>query len=107
MNTTGYTLVGVGNTSSTSAPFAVTDGPNAVGYCNILVLRNRFADPTTGSTTLSFFGGQANNDTLRNSLAATTFTGAKLINLTHQTHLVFRIITREMDPTARVRPDNL
>jgi hypothetical protein len=107
MNTTGYTIVGVGNTLSTSAPFAVTDGPNAVGYCNVLVLRNRFVDPTTGSTGLSFFGGQTSNTTLKASLVATTFTGAKLINLTHQTHLVFRIITREMDPTARLRPDNL
>ena len=36
-----------------------------------------------------------------------TYTGAKLINLTHQTNLVFRIITRELDSAARVRPDNL
>jgi hypothetical protein len=100
-------LIGIGNTT------AQADGGNAVGYGNLLILRNRFQDPTTGSVALEPFGGAANNTALGTALydsgttATTVFTGAKAINLTHQVNLVFRIITREMDPAARVRPDNL
>jgi hypothetical protein len=107
MLSNGYVVVGIGNTNTH------LDGPNTVGYGNLIILRNRFADPTTGSVSLLPFGSAANNTSLGTALynssgpSTTVFTGAKLINLTHQTNVVFRIITREMDPAARVRPDNL
>jgi hypothetical protein len=107
MLSNGYVIVGIGNTNNK------LDGPNAVGYGNLIILRNRFADPTTGSVSLLPFGGAASNASLGTALynssgpSTTVFTGAKLINLTHQTNVVFRVITREMDPAARVRPDNL
>jgi hypothetical protein len=104
--TAGLQLVGInysGNTSGTSF-----DVPNSVGYANLLIFRTRHADPTTGSTDVDFFGGSSGNmNAMATSLQTTTFTGAKLINLTHQTSVVLRIITREMDPASRVRPDNL
>jgi hypothetical protein len=89
------------------------DGANAAGYANLIIIRTPHVDPTTGSVLVQPFGG---SDTTMDTLATatnavatttTTYTGAKLINLTHQTNLVFRIITRELDPAARVRPDNL
>lgn len=84
------------------------DGANAVGYANIIIVRTSYADPTTGSTSINYFGGGSGTyNALGVSLKTTTFTSGKLINLTHQTNLVLRIITRELDPTARVRPDNL
>jgi hypothetical protein len=84
------------------------DAVNAAGYANVIVVRCPFVDPTTGSTSIQFFGGSSTtHNALGDALKLTTLTGAKLINLTHQTNLVLRIITREMDPTARVRPDNL
>ena len=84
------------------------DSVNAAGYANVIVVRCPFVDPTTGSTTVQYFGGGLTaHNTLGDSLKLTTFSGSKLINLTHQTNVVLRIITREMDPTARVRPDNL
>jgi len=84
------------------------DGANAVGYANIIIIRTSYADPTTGSVAINYFGGgSVAYNTLGVSLKTTTFTSGKLINLTHQTNLVLRIITRELDPTARVRPDNL
>jgi hypothetical protein len=84
------------------------DGPNTVGYANIIIVRTSHDDPTTGSTAINYFGGgSVAYDALGVSLKTTTFTSGKLINLTHQTNLVLRIITRELDPTARVRPDNL
>jgi hypothetical protein len=98
----GHIIIGNGNSTTTA------DGPNSVGYGNLIIIRNRFQNPTSGSTSLYPFGNAPNNTALGTQLAIPTlFQGAALINLTHQTNIVFRIITREMDPTARVRPDNL
>jgi hypothetical protein len=89
------------------------DGANTVGYANIIIVRTPHVDPTTGSVLVQPFGGTTTAmTTLTNNvngalITTQTYTGAKLINLTHQTNLVFRIITRELDPAARVRPDNL
>jgi hypothetical protein len=89
------------------------DGPNAVGYANLIIVRAPHVDPTTGSVLVQPFGGSDTAmDTLATAINAVpittnTYTGAKLINLTHQTSIVLRIITRELDPAARVRPDNL
>jgi hypothetical protein len=89
---------------------AIRDGPNDVGYANVIIIRSKMNDPTTGSTTPANFGGSsATNSTLQtnlNTAATTPFTG-RLINLSHQTTLVFRVITRDLDPTARLRPDNV
>jgi hypothetical protein len=95
-------IVGVANTTTS------TDGVNAVGYANVIVLRCPYVDPTTGSVAVQFFGGgsTAHND-LATALEPINLTSGALINLTHQTNIVLRIITRELDPTARVRPDNL
>ena len=89
------------------------DGANDVGYANLIIVRAPHVDPTTGSVLVQPFGGStAAMATLAAAINAVpittaTYTGAKLINLTHQTSIVLRIITRELDPAARVRPDNL
>lgn len=105
----GIQLIAIGYSedSFSSGTVAITDGTNTAGYANILIFRNPHVDPTTGSTAVLPYGGQANNGTLAGSLESLTFTLAKCINLTHQTNVVLRIITRELDPAARVRPDNL
>lgn len=102
----GITIVGIA-TSTTSSP--ATDGANTAGYANMIIVRAPHADPTSGSVLVTPFGGtNTTMSTLATSLKnPVSFTGAKLINLTHQTHVVLRIITRELDPTTRVRPDNL
>jgi hypothetical protein len=98
------TALGYENTATNT----VIDGSNDMGYSNVIFVQAPMTDPTTGSTTpLALGGSVTTSDTLRDALRATTFTTAKLINLTHQTNLVLRIITRELDPAARVRPDNL
>jgi hypothetical protein len=84
------------------------DKPNDIGYANLIIVEAPFAYPTSATPDVLPFGGNATaNGILGSNLAATMFTGAKLINLTHQTNVVLRIITRDMDPAARVRPDNL
>jgi hypothetical protein len=99
----GLTIVAVGQNSST-AP----DAPNTAGYTNVLIVEAPLQDPTTGTVDVLPFGGSSTtNSALATALQGVTFTGAKLINLTHQTTLVLRVITRDMDPAARMRPDNL
>ena len=99
----GLLIVGVGKNSA-SGP----DLPNSIGYANVIVVEAPFAFPTAATADVQPFGGSAAaNSDLATALSTTTFTGAKLINLTHQTNVVLRIITRELDPAARVRPDNL
>jgi hypothetical protein len=72
-----------------------------------MVVESRFADPTTGSTSIQPFGGTtAASIALEAAMASVTFTGAKLINLSKQTQLTFRIITRDMDSSTRIRPNN-
>ena len=100
---TNLLIVGLAYTGSPGA-----DGVNSVGYGNVIIVRCPYVDPTTGSTAVNFFGGSSTtHNALRTTLKTATLTSGALINLTHQTNIVLRVITREMDPTARVRPDNL
>jgi hypothetical protein len=96
-------------------------GRNNAGYCNIIILRNRFNDgPTTGGTqrNLVYFGGALTQE----EIGATPFTGGlayilnqpatiqtncALINTSRQTQFVLRIVTRDMDPASNIRPDNV
>ena len=106
----GHILVAIAQNTTT-----YPDQPNLAGYANVIVIQAPLAPIQSDTPDVAPFGGSSTtNAVLATSLAAmattsppTTFTTAKLINLTHQTNLVLRIITREMDPTARVRPDNL
>jgi hypothetical protein len=80
-----------------------SDGANSAGYANGIVIRNDYQDPTTGSTTLETWAS-----TIQTALnAAPTLTTGRLINLNHQVQIILRVITRDMDPSARLRPDNL
>lgn len=95
----------------TDAAGAFNDGRNSAGYCNVIIIRSRFNDPTTGSTqrTNSYFGGSLMNETgfatdLDNESNQTM---AAFINHSRQTHFVIRIITRDMDSSSNVRPDNI
>jgi hypothetical protein len=94
---------------------AITDGRNNAGYCNVIVIRSRFDDPTTGSTgrAASYFGGgdgtaeAAFTLDLDNTGVEPNQTGAALLNTSRQTHIVIRVITRDYDSTSNIRPDNV
>ena len=85
-------------------------GPNSVGYANYIIVDARYNDPTSGLTTISPFGGNATVagalDTAISNQANKVSSGG-VINLSHQTQVVFRVITRDMDAASRLRPDNL
>jgi hypothetical protein len=61
-------------------------------------------DPTTGSTAVNEFGGAGNFENFMDDVSSFY---SNLINLNRQTQFVFRVITRELDPESRLRPDNL
>lgn len=92
-----------------SPALTFTDGANSVGYANYIIIRSRMVDPTTGSTSVDTFGklGSSANNTFLDTLSTSDAATGRLINLSHQTTLVFRVITRDLDPTARLRPDNV
>ena len=83
---------------------------NAQGYANAILVRGKFADPTTGVFTPVALGGIADSYTSGNIshyLTNTPLTSGRLINLNHQVQIAMRVITRELDSTGILRPDNL
>jgi hypothetical protein len=105
----------------------LTTGYNTVGYANYIIVEARRVDPTTGGVDVIPFGGVAteafsvaltsgismSNVSAGSASASSSLTprpvikSGSLINLSHQTQVVFRVITRDMDAASRLRPDNL
>ena len=84
------------------------NGPNTIGYANFLIIQNQYASPLTGSTAVYRFGGSSGNiGSDLNTYKNTVVRPRRLINLSRQTNMVFRVITRELDGTAQLRPDNM
>ena len=100
---------GAGIVGGSSATSVLVDGCNDAGYSRFIILRGKFMDPTTGSTLISPFGGAVDNSALATAIqtGSTKIIPGKLINLSRQTQLIFRVVTREYDSTSLVRPDNL
>ena len=101
---------GVANHSLATS--VLVDGSNNVGYARYIIVRGKFTDPTTGSVAISPYGGGGvggDNTIVGNEIVTgtTKLTSGKLINLSRQTQLIFRVITREYDSTSLIRPDNL
>ena len=94
---------------NTTATQVLADGCNTAGYAQYLILRGKFNDPTTGATTILPYGNQADNSAVATSMITgiTKINPGRLINLSKQTQLIFRVITREYDSTSMLRPDNL
>jgi hypothetical protein len=101
---TGFLVSGIGHTDPSGD---YRDGPNNVGYANYIIIQAQYQDPTTGNTGLRPYGGGNITTYIGNTPAALANPPRRLINLSRQIQLVFRIITREMDPVAQLRPDNM
>ena len=84
-------------------------GSNKLGYSNFIIIRNSFLDPSTGSTALKPFGGSAaTNTTFRTALKANPgLSTGRILNMSHQIQIIFRVITRDMDSKTHLRPDNM
>lgn len=84
-------------------------GSNKLGYSNFIIIRNSFADPSTGSIALKPFGGSAATNTafLTALNSAPGLSTGRILNMSHQIQLIFRVITRDMDSKTHLRPDNM
>ena len=103
----GHYVVGIGYANTATD---ITDGQNAVGYANYVIIRNRFNDPTvSGATTRQYFGGSSSlEDALGTRLGtqASQYGTAAFINMNHQVHVALRVVCRELDGASNLRPDN-
>ena len=103
----GHVVVGIAYTDL-SGNDTIRDGPNECGYANWIIIRNRFFDPSKheGACIRETFGSQSDERSLANTLKTSQVHGA-VLNLSRQVQLVMRIITRELDSTSSLRPDNI
>ncbi len=100
----GHSIVAIGTINgSSSGTWNIIDNANSVGYAQVIIIQNRFQDPTTGSTAPYLFGNETD---MYNAFDAATEWAGSGINASHQVQLVFKVVTREYDPATKVRPDN-
>lgn len=97
----GHLVSDIGRLTGASSGYL--DGANSAGYGNGIIIRNDFQDPTTGATTVKSWVTSIGS-AVRSNPALTT---GRLINMNHQIQIILRVITREMDSAAKLRPDNL
>jgi hypothetical protein len=108
----GHYVIAVGYLDSSNN---IQLGRNDAGYCNIIILRSRFNDPTVNNSSIntlrtqSYFGGSTVEEGLLASQLDTqaVSTGTGLINISRQVHVVLRIVTRDFDAGSNIRPDNV
>ena len=93
----------------TTVTQVLADDCNTAGYCKYIIVRGKFYDPTLGNTGIQPYGNQADNSVLSTDMMSNTtaINPGRLINLSKQTQLIFRVVTRDYDSTSLVRPDNL
>jgi hypothetical protein len=95
-----------------SGPTAIfTNSYNDQGYANAVIVRGKFTDPTiTGGLLPVVLGGIVDTyaaTDLSKYLVTNTLATGRLLNQSHQVQVAMRVITRELDSTGVLRPDNL
>lgn len=104
----GHVVVGIGYGSGVTD---VIDGANGCGYANTIIIQNRLTDPAADGTCAvdPFTGSAPAEAVLATELASFPADLQKggVLNLSRQVQLVLRVITREMDSTTNIRPDNI
>jgi len=111
----GFLVVDTGVITGTGAGSVFQSGGtksyNAQGYANAILVRGKFVDPTiAGGLLPATLGGIADtyvSGNLSHFLANTALVSGRLLNQSHQVQLAMRVITRELDSTGILRPDNL
>ena len=86
------------------------------GYVNAILVRGKFPDPTADNFDITNLGIASAlggiNDTytdidLSHFLVNNSLKSGRLLNQSHQVQVALRVITREVDSTSILRPDNL
>jgi hypothetical protein len=88
-----------------------TNSYNTQGYANAILVRGKFVDPTIAGgllpATLGNIADTYTSGNLSHFLTNTALVTGRLLNQSHQVQLAMRVITRELDSTGILRPDNL
>jgi hypothetical protein len=111
----GHLVVDIARANLVGTVLKFATGSNKLGYSNFIIIRNNFNDPATGATSLFTLGGSTPlNNAFLAQVAITPgisrpvgMAPGRLLNMSHQIQLIFRVITRDMDSSTRLRPDNL
>jgi len=83
-----------------------SNGSNKLGYSNFIIIRNNYSE--TDLKDRGIFTPVPLSTALGNFISATPgLTTGRLLNMSHQLQLVFRVITRDLDSTTKIRPDNM
>lgn len=107
----GLLVIDTGVITGSGVGAVFTNSYNAQGYANSIIVRGKFTDPKiTGGLLPVSLGGIADTyaatDVSRYLVTNTLSTG-RLLNQSHQVQVSMRVITRELDSTGVLRPDNL
>lgn len=105
----GHIVVQVANDTSGR----LNDGVDYLGFANYIIIEGSFTVPATTTRTLTtypnftLFGGVADSTSgFASTLASKVTSSGRLLNLSHQIQVALRVITRELDGSTRLRPDN-
>jgi hypothetical protein len=108
---TGLLVVDTGVITGSGPGAVFTNSYNTQGYANCVIVRGKFTDPTvTGGLLPATLGGIADAyaaTDVSKYLVTNTLTTGRLLNQSHQVQVAMRVITRELDSTGVLRPDNL
>jgi len=107
----GLLVVDTGVITGSGASTEFKTSYNDQGYANAVIVRGKFTDPTvTGGLYPVVLGGiidaYAATDVSK-YLVTNPLTTGRLLNQSHQVQVTMRVITRELDSTGVLRPDNL
>lgn len=97
----GHIIVGIGS-NGPNGTGQYQDGPNKIGYANFIIIQSKAVNQDGAIYYESV--GNANDIAGANSHFCES--PRKLINMSRQTTVIFRIITRDMDSMSNIRPDN-
>lgn len=107
----GLIVVDTAVISGSGGSLTLSTSYNSQGYANAIIVRGKFADPDTGVFKPVALGGisddYANNAKLSYYLVNNALASGRLLNQSHQVQVAMRVITRELDSTGILRPDNL
>ena len=97
----GHIIVGLGNNGANGAG-TYQDGPNKIGYANFIIIQS-MAINQDGAI---YYESVGNSSDINGANEHFCEGPRRLINLSRQTTVIFRIITRDLDSITNIRPDN-
>lgn len=97
----GHIIVGLGNNGPNGIGI-YQDGPNKIGYANFIIIQSKFVNQDGAI----YYESVGNANDIAGANTHFCSGPKKLINMSRQTTIIFRVITRDLDSMTNIRPDN-